>query len=328
MANKPRSGVDYLSRYVRLPDYEKLIRADCGVEKMYAFVRLIDRIGDTGGYYTSWSDEICELFACEEHYTKEDIDTVVSSAVKRNFFDREMYEKYSILTSKHLQELYIMATESRRYVVFEENYILVNFSSVKGSRKPKIKIKRNDKDIIDLVEYLSINQPSCPDTENDMSVQKADLSLTNNNLSDTNTKKTATIPQRKEKERKGNESKENKSKGNTNIYITSTAEKTARTCVCETPAAVKHRYGEYKNVMLSDDELSKIKNDFPDDWEERIECLSEYIESKGAKYKSHIATLRAWARKERASPKRSSNQQPKNDYDRFMAELAEYSRGE
>ena len=59
----------------------------------------------------------------------------------------------------------------------------------------------------------------------------------------------------------------------------------------------KHKHGEYNNVLLSDDDLEKLKAEFTD-WEERIERLSEYIESKGAKYKSHLATIRSWARKE------------------------------
>lgn len=60
----------------------------------------------------------------------------------------------------------------------------------------------------------------------------------------------------------------------------------------------RHRYGKYKNVLLSDDDLEKLKSEFPVDWERRIERLSEYIESKGAKYKSHLATIRSWARRD------------------------------
>ena len=65
-----------------------------------------------------------------------------------------------------------------------------------------------------------------------------------------------------------------------------------------TATATRHQYGQYKNVLLSDDEMSKLQSEFPD-WEQRIERLSEYIASKGAKYKSHLATIRAWARKDK-----------------------------
>lgn len=60
----------------------------------------------------------------------------------------------------------------------------------------------------------------------------------------------------------------------------------------------RHKYGQYQNVLLSDEDMEKLKSEFPEDWEQRIERLSEYIASKGAKYKNHLATIRAWARKE------------------------------
>lgn len=64
------------------------------------------------------------------------------------------------------------------------------------------------------------------------------------------------------------------------------------------PAPEKHRYGEYKNVLLSDEELDKLRAEFPSDWNDRIERLSEYIASKGAKYTNHLATIRNWARRD------------------------------
>ena len=60
---------------------------------------------------------------------------------------------------------------------------------------------------------------------------------------------------------------------------------------------IRHKYGEYNNVLLTDDELEKLKKEFPD-WQERIERLSSYIASTGKRYKSHLATIRNWARKD------------------------------
>ena len=60
---------------------------------------------------------------------------------------------------------------------------------------------------------------------------------------------------------------------------------------------VRHKHGEYANVLLTDDELDKLKAEFPD-WQERIERLSSYIASTGKVYKSHYATIRNWARKD------------------------------
>ena len=60
---------------------------------------------------------------------------------------------------------------------------------------------------------------------------------------------------------------------------------------------VKHKYGKYKNVLLTDEELEKLKEEYSD-YEERIERLSSYVASTGKAYKSHYATIRNWARKD------------------------------
>lgn len=60
----------------------------------------------------------------------------------------------------------------------------------------------------------------------------------------------------------------------------------------------RHKYGLYKNVLLSDDDIDKLKSEFTD-YEQRIERLSEYIESSGKKYKNHLATIRMWAKKDK-----------------------------
>ena len=61
---------------------------------------------------------------------------------------------------------------------------------------------------------------------------------------------------------------------------------------------VKHKHGEYANVLLTDEELEKLKAEYPD-WQERIERLSSYVASTGKSYKSHYATIRNWARKDK-----------------------------
>ena len=63
------------------------------------------------------------------------------------------------------------------------------------------------------------------------------------------------------------------------------------------PKKTKHKYGQYENVLLTDEDLEKLKIEFSD-WSERIERLSEYMASKGESYKNHLATIRSWSRRE------------------------------
>lgn len=59
---------------------------------------------------------------------------------------------------------------------------------------------------------------------------------------------------------------------------------------------VRHKYGVDANVLLTDEEYEKLKNLFPDDYEQRIDDLSLYLSSKGKTYKNHFATIRNWDR--------------------------------
>lgn len=68
------------------------------------------------------------------------------------------------------------------------------------------------------------------------------------------------------------------------------------------PKEVRHRYGPYWNVMLTDAQYETLQEEFPLDYDERIERLSEYIESTGKKYKNHLAVIRTWARKDGVKP--------------------------
>lgn len=56
---------------------------------------------------------------------------------------------------------------------------------------------------------------------------------------------------------------------------------------------VKKIYGAYKNVALTLEEYEKLKAEFTNA-DEAIEYLSEYIEYKGYKVKSHYLALRRW----------------------------------
>ncbi len=55
----------------------------------------------------------------------------------------------------------------------------------------------------------------------------------------------------------------------------------------------KHKYGEYGNVLLKDEELQKLKEEY-ENWEELIKYLDEYIEMKGYKAKSHYLCIKKW----------------------------------
>lgn len=61
-------------------------------------------------------------------------------------------------------------------------------------------------------------------------------------------------------------------------------------------------FGEYRNVFLTEKEYKQLKTDFSG-LDNLIEQLSAYIQSTGRKYADHAATLRIWARRQKAEQK-------------------------
>lgn len=88
---------------------------------------------------------------------------------------------------------------------------------------------------------------------------------------------------------------------------------------------VRKKYGEYENVLLSDTEFEKLKKEFPNDYQERIERLSEYIASTGKKYKNFLATIRVWSRRDTTYFKSANIENNQSKKIRDGSEYAEWS---
>lgn len=61
------------------------------------------------------------------------------------------------------------------------------------------------------------------------------------------------------------------------------------------PTKTKHKYGEYNNVRLTDDEMNKLNEELGAHMVTAcITFLDEYIEMKGYKAKSHYLAIKKW----------------------------------
>ena len=64
-------------------------------------------------------------------------------------------------------------------------------------------------------------------------------------------------------------------------------------------AHARMRLGIYHNVSLTQGELDELKRLNPNDWQDMIENLSLYMQSKGKYYEDHYATMMSWKRKDK-----------------------------
>jgi phage uncharacterized protein TIGR01671 len=82
-------------------------------------------------------------------------------------------------------------------------------------------------------------------------------------------------------------------------------------------AARKCMHGTQQNVYLTDEELETLAKDFPAEYKEAVDFLSEYISEKGYKSKSHYMAIRRWvidAVREKRSKKAKYQEKPKQNF--------------
>lgn len=97
----------------------------------------------------------------------------------------------------------------------------------------------------------------------------------------------------------------------------------------------RHKYGEYGNVLLTDEDYAKLCDEFPEEHDALIERLSAYMASTGRAYKNHLATIRNWARRDaekgtalaqaRSSPPSYRPQTKAEELDDFYHMAAEWA---
>jgi hypothetical protein len=128
---------------------------------------------------------------------------------------------------------------------------------------------------------------------------------------------------------KGSKSKQNVAKGSKAKQSVATITETITETMTETMTNTTLACGIYDNVTLSQSDLAKLKEEFPDDYEQRIDRLSEYMESTGKQYKNHFATIRAWAKRENAKQSRDAKEGSSSfDVDDFFAAAVKKALGD
>ena len=130
MARPLKIGLDYWPMDTDYFSDEKFqfIVAKCGLIGEIICVRLFAKIY-RNGYFTRWIEDDRLLFAknLNDGVTLEFVNNVTNEAIKRELFDKTMFNEFSILTSKGIQDRYMkICTDSRRInIVIDPNYSLL-----------------------------------------------------------------------------------------------------------------------------------------------------------------------------------------------------------
>ena len=127
MARPIKQGVDYFPLDIYLDDKFKFIEIKYKLEGFGIIVKLFQRIYSCG-YWCSWGEDEAMLFADENRTDVELVNNVLNEAIERGIFNKNLFDKYQVLTSKGIQERYKKIVERRKGVVVVKEYTLINES--------------------------------------------------------------------------------------------------------------------------------------------------------------------------------------------------------
>jgi len=140
MARQVKVGIDYFSHDVdMLQDRKvKLIKAKHGLIGYAVFLRLLEELYRDKGYYLHVDENFNLLFTDENNVDLNVYINVLNDCINFDLFDKEAYEKYSILTSKRIQRNYCEATLRRKEISFIKEYLILKKDDLKEIYGAKI----------------------------------------------------------------------------------------------------------------------------------------------------------------------------------------------
>lgn len=126
-----KEGLEYFPLVCNQGEKLDLIEADFGIIGFAVIVKLFQRIYGEKGYYCKWNDDVALLFSARCGLQGRNVvSEVVKCALRRNLFDRRLYEEYGILTSEGIQERYFEAAKRRVSVEVEGSYLLLSDAKI------------------------------------------------------------------------------------------------------------------------------------------------------------------------------------------------------
>ena len=120
-----KSGIDFFPLDVCLDKKFELIEAEYGLTGFGVIVHLLQEIYGKEGYYIEWTDEVALLFARRCGLGGGVVSEIIEASIRRGMFDKEIYDKYHVLTSRGIQKRYFEAVSRRKSLEVDYNILLV-----------------------------------------------------------------------------------------------------------------------------------------------------------------------------------------------------------
>lgn len=129
MARPTKQGLDYFPLDTSMDSKMELFEAEHGLTGFAFLIKLFQKIYDNG-YFCEWNEDEQLLFSKRINVDINRVNVYINSALSRNIFSQELFDKYKILTSRGIQKRFIEACKRRKQIEITREICLIDFDEL------------------------------------------------------------------------------------------------------------------------------------------------------------------------------------------------------
>lgn len=140
MARPKKQGIDYFPLDVNFfsdVKIRKIARA-CGSQSTSILICLLCNIYKDNGYYILWDEDLPFVIADSVGVSEGAVKEVILKAIQVDFFDKDIYEKYKVLTSHGIQSRFKSAVYKREEIEYVVEYLVSDIQNSISDGKNRV----------------------------------------------------------------------------------------------------------------------------------------------------------------------------------------------
>lgn len=126
MPRPKKEFLDYFPFYCRGDERTDILKAKKGMIGFGVYISLLIKLYGEKGYYLNWNDTACCIFSNSVGVSVDEVSDIISLLIDVGMFNKEIYQKYGVLTSKEIQENYLFAITKRKNKELDKRLDLVS----------------------------------------------------------------------------------------------------------------------------------------------------------------------------------------------------------
>lgn len=129
MARPTKIGLDYFPLDVDMDQDDKIfyIETKYGPTGFAVIIKLFMRIYKNG-YYCNWGEKEQLMFSRKVNVDINTLSDIINDCINEGLFDKNVYEKYGVLTSKGIQNRFLEACSRRKKVIIDSRYLVADIN--------------------------------------------------------------------------------------------------------------------------------------------------------------------------------------------------------